>query len=504
MRSIARNTATIFIGQAMPLAVGLCAIPALVHLIGTDRLGVMSLVWVTVGYFSVLDLGIGRAVTNTVAEAIGSNQTSRVPETFWTAVTCQILMGGVATVSLLLGAPFLVTKFLSVPPSLHAEVLRAFAICSMALPIVFTSSTAVGMLEAAGRFDLSAAVQSPTAVLQYLFPLVFACFTKELGTIVGTIIVARTVSLIVLMVLCAKVYPGLLTKVQVSLSSSKNLLQYGGWITISNVVSPLLVYSDRFLVGSLLGLSAVAYYSVPLDTSMRMLVIPGSLATVLFPYFSRIGERCDSDQAAEVVRGAVRFVLLTMGVLSLCVYLESNTILGLWMGRSFAQESADILKILAIGILGNSLARIPYSLLQGSGFVKQIAVLHVCELAVQVPAMFLAVRTTGLRGAALVWSVRTVSEAIILFYLAFKLTGLKLKWALPRNGYRFALCLVALAAVGNSLRSLLPTCSSQIAVSGASLLAALLLGYLALIEESDICRGKYFLKRLLSLARFNR
>ena len=47
----------------------MAAAPFLLHTLGTERLGVLSLIWVVVGYVSFLDLGLGRAVTVAVAAA---------------------------------------------------------------------------------------------------------------------------------------------------------------------------------------------------------------------------------------------------------------------------------------------------------------------------------------------------------------------------------------------------------------------------------------------------
>ena len=45
----------------------LAAMPFLIRAIGQERLGVLSLIWVIVGYFSFLDMGLGRAVTVAIA-----------------------------------------------------------------------------------------------------------------------------------------------------------------------------------------------------------------------------------------------------------------------------------------------------------------------------------------------------------------------------------------------------------------------------------------------------
>src|SRR5215207_2112075 len=73
-RSLRRNAVTNLIGQAVPLLVALLALPVLARSLGADRFGVLSLAWAILGYFSMFDLGLGRAVTKLVAEKIGQEQ----------------------------------------------------------------------------------------------------------------------------------------------------------------------------------------------------------------------------------------------------------------------------------------------------------------------------------------------------------------------------------------------------------------------------------------------
>src|SRR5215471_13808988 len=67
-RLLARNTVWNLLGQILPMTVGLVAIPILVRGIGVARFGVLSLASVLIGYFSLFDRGIGRALTKLVAE----------------------------------------------------------------------------------------------------------------------------------------------------------------------------------------------------------------------------------------------------------------------------------------------------------------------------------------------------------------------------------------------------------------------------------------------------
>ena len=85
-RLLARNTFWNLLGQGAPLAAAVIAFPPLIRGLGIDRYGVLSLVWTLIGYFSFLDLGLGRALTKLVAERLGNiPEEERLAMETWTA-----------------------------------------------------------------------------------------------------------------------------------------------------------------------------------------------------------------------------------------------------------------------------------------------------------------------------------------------------------------------------------------------------------------------------------
>src|SRR2546426_5500122 len=90
---LARNTIWNLLGQIFPLVVATVTIPVLIRTMGVVRFGLLSLTWTLIGYFSLIDLGIGRALTKFVADKLAANEESSIPPLVWTCLFLMLVLG---------------------------------------------------------------------------------------------------------------------------------------------------------------------------------------------------------------------------------------------------------------------------------------------------------------------------------------------------------------------------------------------------------------------------
>lgn len=462
-RLLARNALLNFIGQATPLVVGVITIPFIVRGLGTERFGLLSLAWVVLGYFSVFDLGLGRATTKFVAEALGKGEADQVPRLVWTAVTAQAVLG-IASALVLTGiTPLLVERILKVPSDLFGEAKTTFRLVALSIPVVLISGALRGVLEASQRFDLVNAVNTPTSVLTFILPLVGLLFGMSLPGIVALILLARIGALIAFVTLNLCIIPQL-RKYSSSPSLFPRLFSFGGWVTVSSVVGPVLDYSDKFLIGSPLTVNAIAYYAAPYDAVTRLRILPASLVMTLFPAFSSIGTT-RKKELEFFYNSAVKWLFLVLGPIILLMVFFARQLLKMWLGSDFAAQSTSVLQIIGIGVLINSLAHIPYALLQGIGRPDLTAKIHLFELPLYLIGVWFLVKSAGIVGAALAWTLRMTLEAVLLFSICSILKFVSIR-SLVHNLWRglavFAELCTSFAVVFGAIKEPM----TRIAISG--------------------------------------
>ncbi len=417
---LARNTVLNLFGQCSPLLVAIFAIPPLIKGLGTDRFGVLTLAWIIVGYFSLFDLGLGRALTQQVAEKLGAEQEQEIPPLFWTALFLMLLLGllGALTVSLL--AKWLVEQALKIPQGLQRETLVAFYLLAFSIPIVITSAGLRSILDAQQRFDLINLVRIPMGILTFLGPLSVLPFSRSLVPIVAVLAMVRVMGWIVHLVCCFHVMPTLRLGIVLQRRKMVPLFRFGIWLTVSNIISPLMVYLDRFLIAAFLSVTFVAYYATPYEVVTKLSLIPESLVGVLFPAFSATFNTNRRHTELVFSRG-LKYVFILMFIPTLIILTFAPEAIYLWLGAEFAENSTLVLKWLAVGVFINSLARVALALVHGAGRPDLSAKLYLIELPFYLLAVVWLIKAYGIEGAAIAWVARVTIDTILLFAMAQRL-----------------------------------------------------------------------------------
>jgi len=422
---IFKNTAINFVGKALPSLVGIITIPFIVQGLGTERFGILSLAWVVLGYFAVFDLGLGRATTKFVAVSLGKGDDDQVPPVVWTAVTVQMIFGIVGGLFLLGITPFLVERILNIPQGLLSEAKASFHLLALSVPIVLVSSSFRGVLEASQRFDLVNSVKIPSNALIFFLPLLGLFLGFDLPGIVSLILISRFGALLALFAINLWLFPNL-KKFSAHFSIFPSLFNFGKWIMTSSIIIPILLYLDRFVIGSLISISAVSYYTIPYEIVNRLWIIPFSLITTLFPAFSTINAAGDKQQIETLFFRSIKFILLIMGPLIVILILFSGNILQIWIGSEIAEKSMLPMQILAVGVLVVSLSNIPLMLLQGVGRPDIPTKFLLLETPIYILLLWGLVSHYGIVGAALASSLRIAVDALLLFIASFKLCRLSI------------------------------------------------------------------------------
>jgi O-antigen/teichoic acid export membrane protein len=440
-----------FAGSLAPLLGAVIAAPLFISGLGIERFGIFMIAWMIIGYFSLFDMGLGRALTKLVAERLESGRDSENTALIWTALVMLFGLGLAGGMCFWLLSPWLAGEVLNIPSDLTAETLASLYYLAVSVPLVVMTAGLRALLDAHHRFDIANMIRIPSGLWLTLGPLAILPFSNRLDHLVLVLIAGRVLFLFVHVLVCARIRPGLLASFTLQPQLARLLVTFGGWITVHNVLGPIMLYSDRFLIGALMTMAAVAYYTTPYEVLVKLIIVPHAISSVLFPAFAA-ALATNRARAAKLFDHGEKSVFVLMLPLALVFSTLAYDGLSLWIDESFAEESYRIAQWLCAGVLSAAAGNIAVAVIQASGRPDLTTKLLIFELPFYLALLLILINTFGLQGAAAAWTIGHAVETAVLLLMARKLIP-TLKDMTHRAFKHVAFGLIALA-VGTMLPNL--------------------------------------------------
>jgi len=285
---------------------------------------------------------------------------------------------------------------------------------SFVVPVFLLNMVWLSYLEGQERFKELSVIRTMSSSLVALLPMAFLFIENIIANAVIGLCLARVISLLIISIYSLSELKGV-GFVFFNRSKFKNLVAFGGWLTVSNIISPIMSYFDRFILSSVSGAGQVALYTAPAEIVSKMLTLPMAVSKALFP-------RMVVDTNREKLRrNSLKAVLLFAITIALPLFIGSELFLFLWLGDGYG-EAALILKILLVGFVFNAMAQVPYASIQAQGFSKLTAKIHLFELMPYLTVLYYLINNYSIIGVAIAWSLRVGIDFTILLYFERKIT----------------------------------------------------------------------------------
>jgi len=413
---IRRNVLLNLAGFGLPLAAALVAVPLLLHGLGPDRFGVVGLAWTLVTVVGVFDLGFGRAMTQAMSARIGRGEERRIGGLVGTATAITATLGLALAGGLYLVAPLIVYRVLEIPGWLQTEAVDALRVLSLAVPAVLIVNCLRGVLEARQHFGALNVLRAGVGAALLLGPVMALQVSPTLLPIMWVFVAVRWLAVVGFAVSSRRGAPG---PWRIDGGELFTLARLGGWMTVSTVTASLMIYADRFAIGGLLSMAAVAYYVAPFEIVSRLSVVPTAVMGVLFPAYSQLLAAGSTDVGA-VYRRSLGTIGLLLAPPVLVIVFFSRPLLELWLGPEVAGHSAAVASILAVGALAHGLLQPSFQLLQAAGRPDVPALYQLLEAPIYIGYLVLLTQQFGIVGAASAWLIRVTISLVVQSWLAHR------------------------------------------------------------------------------------
>jgi O-antigen/teichoic acid export membrane protein len=495
-RRLARNSFLNLATGGSILLLNILFVPLMLGAFGMELYGVLAVTWMVLGHLRWLDLGFSAACAKYVAQDLAAGLSAQAGVWANTAVAVQAGVGICAAGALWAAAPWLV-EMLRVQPETQPMVVFALRSFALVIPLDLATRSLNGVLEGAQRFDWINALSALATVWTFSVYGVGIWRGGDFPVVVYGLVALKVVHLVAAYWAAGRIVPSLGWRSGrprvADAGRIGQMLRFGGWVSVSTAIGPALQFFDRWVIGALRGVALLPLYTVPFSLFMSLHILPGSLASTLFPAFSAMGSGAGWERVQRLFVQAHRFLLLVLIPLNFCLFIWAPELLRLWVGAEFAAQAALPFRILLVGFGIGLFAPFSGVLLQGMGRPDILSKIYLAELIPNILLTLFLVRSHGIVGAAAAYSVRAVVETLSLW--------VAVAWVFPvswrqcaRQVLRPAAVLALAALVGVAL--LLPEAHIRspvaLGVTGLVLVVYAWAGYFHLLDADD----RAFLRRL--------
>jgi O-antigen/teichoic acid export membrane protein len=370
------------------------------------------LVWALFGYFSFLDLGIGRTLTKIIAYEKAKTQAQ---PSFSFIVSAQYIIFSVSflfSILVFYAAPAIVYRFLQISPEHHTEFINSIHIVAFGIPFVTMTSLNRSILEGFNDFASANILQILAGVFLFIMPFIAWKLDPSMTSVCDGIVLSR----LIVYSLSHYFYKKKLPRLDWNLSSTfehfKMLMSHGVWITISNVLSPIMSSFDKILLGNFTALSNVAFYTTPMEMASRLWAIPSAVTRIFFPQFAAAEK---DEHIQQQFRHAGQIMGLFILPVCLVAFVFARELISVWISPDFSEESYRLAQWMLIGILFNAFNWIPFGWLQATKHVHWTVYTVILEVPLFLVAFYFFTERFGLVGSAAVWASRLIFDYFLTY-----------------------------------------------------------------------------------------
>jgi O-antigen/teichoic acid export membrane protein len=373
----------------------------LARLLNPSDFGLMGLLFVIVG---TIDVFVAPGMQSAL---IQRKEVDR--EALNTAWVVGIVGAMTKSVLLFISAPY-AAAFYNSP--LLGQLLKLFA-----LSYFIGGFRNIGMVLYRREIDMRmiTIAEQISAVFQVVVTVILAFWLRNVWALVIGYIAGEAVSLIVSYIL-SPYRPSF----KFNLTIARGLFRFGRHILLTGIILLAIEKSDRALLGKVLDLDAVGFYSLAYGLAiLPSTYLTGVISQVVFPIFSRL-----HDQVASLRRSfltLVKFISLITIPASIGIGLLAPEIVQVVYGAKWL-PMVDSLRVLCVFGMVRSIVAMSGSLFQGTGKPHYLTAVSFAQLVIMAVLIYPLTKAYHLLGTSIAvtvpmvlvqgWALKKSSEII--------------------------------------------------------------------------------------------
>jgi len=372
-RGLLRNSAANFIAAALPAVAMLVTLPFIVRYLGTAQYGMLTMVMAITGYFAVVDVNVTAGSVKYISEYHARDDLDRVYQVISFGSLFYFSLALLGGIGIFLAAPTLVDWLFKLPADQIDLAIDVMRLAGAGFFFGQLQAYLNTVPQALHRYDLTSVAETFFGILVPSASLLLLWLGWGLKELVMLRVVSSALHLLVLVAITSHLLPGF-SFMKPTRDTSRKLWSFSSYSYLSRLSAMTYAQADKIIVGSLLGMSALAHYSVATQIIGRITGLTFRLSSVLYPAASAMEARGEMDCLKTIYFTGSRYVAYINGAIILLVCLFGREILFYWMGPEFAGKAYWVMVFTAVALFMDSITNLPSLLNDAFGYPRNTGI----------------------------------------------------------------------------------------------------------------------------------
>lgn len=470
------------VSNLLPMALSFIFWPYIVRTLGDTAYGIYAIIGTVIGYFALLDMGLGRAVVKYIAEYAGRKDKQALQETFSMTLAIFLVAGLAGTVLILLTAGPLATHILKIPSDSVPLARQCFLIAGtgffFSILLNFFNALANGL----NRYDISGSILAAIGLCSTLGAVLLLKAGFGLTALIWLRVLIPLFFIALYLWCLRRLIPGVQLRPRFIRKRAGSILQFGAYSILSRISDVVMRQAGPLIIGIMIGVAQVTYFVVPFHILNRITVMIVRMGMVVFPAVSELQGQNRPDTVRALFLTSSRMILSFSAAATVPLLLFGNRFLTLWISPEFAQRSGPVILLITAGIFINQLTNIPVFTVNGLGRPKVSGIASLATALLFAVVAIPASARFGIAGTAAAFLIaHTVVTPLFIRHVCIRILNLKpadyLRETFARPVLAGLLCAVPLSLIRQqNIRGLFPLIGIMAAGSALYFVIALLCG----------------------------
>lgn len=343
---IASNIFSNYAFLFLSIVIALLMSPFIVHTLGDFFYGVWSIVAAITGYFSVLDLGINRAIVRYVSKYDAERNVTKLNVFFNTVFVIFCIVAFFIVVLTLILTIFF-DSFIDLKE--HVDLSRAVLfVCGMDFALSFPAGVIYAILIAKQKHTAANKINIINSILRNIAIYVSLLYFPNILVLAFCNVIFNVMRNIYVVLEAKKIAPEIMYRPSLfSKDEMGYIFNYSIYSFAVSMSSRVINFTDELVVGFFLKVSDVTYYAIVVNliTYFEKIILAG--VSVFVPYISQLESSRDQATIENTFFIGFRFTLLSTLFIYYGILFLGKPFINLWMGEVYGAIAFPILIVLS-------------------------------------------------------------------------------------------------------------------------------------------------------------